>query len=304
MGPTATGKTDLAAALTQCLPIELISVDAAQVYRRMNIGTAKPDGHFLTQYPHHLINIRDVWNEYTAADFCSDANKLISQIHARHRIPLFVGGSMFYYAALEHGLSTLPTSNKEVRFQALTEIDQKGLESIYAVLSQIDPDLMNTIRLSDTQRVQRAYEIYLLTGQPPSQLMNKKQPLTLPLIKLGLFHTERRYLHQLIEDRFDLMLEQGLQDEVLALLNSGLERDSMPARIVGYRQMIDYLDEKIDFDDMRNQAIASTRQLAKRQLTWMRNQSNLIWLPANKNKNCNNQISLTEQLIKEALCLM
>ena len=279
MGPTASGKTDVAAALYERFPVELISVDAAQVYRGMDIGTAKPDATFLGRYPHHLIDIRWPSDTYSAADFAKDARELIDDIHMRNKVPLLVGGTMFYFKALESGLSTLPVTDIEVRNAAHREILEKGLDAVYQQLQSLDPDTAKRIAPNDRQRVQRAMEIYQLSGKAPSTLMNTADALPYPLIKLTLFDTDRAALHNRIYQRFHAMIDQGLVDEVERVsrdLTGSI--DSLPSmRTVGYRQVYDFLQGKIDFGLMIEKAVAATRQLAKRQLTWLRQQSNVVW---------------------------
>ena len=283
MGPTASGKTELAAALFDAFDVELVSVDAAQVYRGMDIGTAKPAREFLRRYPHHLIDIRAPSNAYSAAEFCADARALISQIHARGKLPVLVGGTMFYFNALENGLSDLPSADPAARAQITREIETHGLAAMHARLSRLDAKLAAAIAPSDAQRIQRAMEIHRATGNAPSEVMAQSAatPLPFPLIKLGLFTADRRLLHARIETRFRRMLEQGLVDEVKTLA-AGLpdaDADQQTAmRTVGYRQALGFVRGAFGYDEMIDQAIAATRQLAKRQLTWMRNQRNLVWV--------------------------
>ena len=280
MGPTASGKTDLAAELTQQFDIELISVDAAQVYRRMNIGTGKPDARFLKQFPHHLIDIRNPVDTYNVAQFASDAMSLIQAIHDRGRIPLLVGGTMFYFKALESGLSNLPSADETLRVELEREWRERGAEFVHNTLADIDPDIATKIRPSDTQRLLRALEIYHLTGEAPSRVMAQSQGtgICYPLIKLALNAGHRKALHERIELRFLSMVRQGLIDEVRSLLDVYPSlRECPAARIVGYRQTLDYLDGRCDKKGMIDAAVAATRQLAKRQLTWLRQQSNVVW---------------------------
>ena len=280
MGPTASGKTDLAAELTKRFDVELISVDAAQVYRQMNIGTGKPDSEFLKQFPHHLIDIRNPVDTYNVAQFASDAMGLIQNIHDRGRIPLLVGGTMFYFKALESGLSELPSADEALRMELEQEWRDKGAELIHKKLTGIDPDIATKIRPTDTQRLLRALEIYHLTGQAPSRVMAQSQGVAIryPLIKIALNAGHRKLLHERIELRFLSMVRQGLVEEVMSLLDIYPELRECPAmRIVGYRQTLDYLDGRCDEKGMVDAAVAATRQLAKRQLTWLRQQSNVVW---------------------------
>ena len=283
MGPTACGKTDLAATLFDEYDAELISVDAAQIYRGMDIGTAKPSPEFLARYPHHLIDIREPGQGYSAAQFRADALALIEAIHARGKLPILVGGTMFYFSALENGLSELPSADPETRRQIADEMKKKGLPAMHAQLQQIDPALAATINRSDTQRIARALEIHHLSGKPPSEVMarNKAMPLDFPLIKLGLFLADRSVLHARIEARFKRMLAQGLVDEVKTIM-AGIEHPhQQPSlRTVGYRQVLEFLRGECTRDQMTERGISATRQLAKRQLTWMRRQRDLVWMDA------------------------
>ncbi len=281
MGSTATGKTDLAQSLYDRFPVELISVDAAQVYRGMDIGTAKPEPAQLAHYPHHLIDIRSPQQPYSAADFAQDARRLIYDVHSRNKIPLLVGGTMFYFKALEIGLSKLPSADVAIRKQIEQKVSQFGISEIHRQLRQIDPVMADKIDPHDSQRIQRAMEIYQVTGESPSNQMKPGIGLDFPLIKLALFNPNRSALHQRIAERFDSMLQQGLIDEVRKLRASLPDREAFPSmRIVGYRQITALLREEIDYREMVEAAVAATRQLAKRQLTWLRQQSNLVWFGA------------------------
>lgn len=287
MGATASGKTDTAARIFDQFNCELISVDAAQVYRGMNIGTAKPDQTFLDAYPHHLINVRNIDERYSAAEFCKDASGLINDIHQRGNTPILVGGTMFYFSALENGLAHLPSADAEIRLLIENEIQEKGLAALHQQLTAIDPVSAKRISPSDSQRIQRAIELYRLTNIPPSQLTGRLPHtehsaqlggLENPIVKITLFTAERKFLHQKIEQRYLHMLEQGLIDEVKALTDGLQAPESLTAmRTVGYRQVLDYLLDKVTHQQMVDNGIAATRQLAKRQLTWLRNQSNLVW---------------------------
>ena len=280
MGPTASGKTDLAAGLADQADVELVSVDAAQVYREMNIGTAKPNQAFLKSWPHHLVDIRDPMDTYSAAQFVTDATRLIHDIHQRGRLPVLVGGTMFYYKALEHGLSELPSADAKTRAALERQWYDQGPLNMHRTLQKIDPEIASRIRPSDTQRLLRALEIHHLTGVAPSVAMmrSKARGLGLPLVKIALSSGHRRALHERILLRFERMLEDGLVDEVKQLLvrYEGL-REQPSMRIVGYRQTIDYLDGKYSEGEMLDASVAATRQLAKRQLTWLRQQSNVVW---------------------------
>ncbi len=264
---------------------ELVSVDAAQVYRGMNIGTAKPDSGFLARHPHHLIDIRDPDEPYSSAEFCDDAASLIDSIIGRNNLPVLVGGTMFYFSAIENGLSMLPSTDAEMRIQVRGEIERQGLESMYDQLARIDPVAARRLAPTDSQRIQRALEVYRLTGIPPSRLVTqtRRQGLNRPIMKIALFTGSRKVLHKRVETRFWTMLERGLVAEVEALIPKLDTASLLPSmRCAGYRQVIEYLRGDTNYSQMAQNAIAATRQLAKRQLTWLRNQSNVVWFDTDK----------------------
>lgn len=278
MGPTGTGKTDLAVAIRQQLPVEIISVDSALVYKNMDIGTAKPDSKTLKQAPHRLIDFLDPRQAYSAADFREDALHEMAEITASGRIPLLVGGTMLYFRALEHGLSELPSADPEIRARLLQEAAELGWAALHERLQQIDPDAAARIHPNDPQRLQRALEVYELTGQNLTTLQGNLRFEACPyqLLKLALVPENRAWLHERLEQRFDKMLDLGLVQEVEQLYARPELDSSLPAiRAVGYRQVWDYLDGKIDYNLMRNRAIVATRQLAKRQMTWLRSDQGL-----------------------------
>ncbi|MBE9516444.1 MAG: tRNA (adenosine(37)-N6)-dimethylallyltransferase MiaA [Proteobacteria bacterium] len=273
MGPTASGKTRLAMRLRQVLPVELISVDASQVYRDLDIGTAKPSLEEQKQAPHRLIDIRDPAQSYSAAEFCADALAEMEQITAAGRIPLLVGGTMFYFRALEFGLSELPEADAAVREALDKEAQVLGWQAMHQRLAEIDPEIARRINEHDAQRIQRALEIYQLTGLPPSEAQAQARPAPPPyqFIKVALMPGDREVLRQRIAERFEKMLEAGLIDEVKTLLNRGDLDPTYPSiRMVGYRQVWDYLQGEIDEKTMISQAVTATRRLAKRQFTWLR----------------------------------
>ena len=272
MGPTAAGKTPLAVRLVQALPCEIISVDSAMVYRGMDIGTAKPDAETLKIAPHHLIDIVDPKEAYSAGQFRVDAMRAIDDIQARGRIPLLVGGTMLYFRALQQGLAGLPTADKDLRMTLQKRAELEGWQVLHAELAAIDPQSAKRIHVSDTQRIQRALEVYLLSGKPISQWQAEdKNPLTHKIINIGLMPFDRARLHERIAQRFALMLQLGLVDEVKKLYERGDLSADLPAmRSVGYRQVWDYLAGNSTFAEMKEKAIAATRQLAKRQITWLR----------------------------------
>lgn len=273
MGPTASGKTDLAIEIRRHLPVELISVDASQVYRDMNIGTAKPSAMEQKQAPHRLIDIRDPSESYSAAEFCSDALKEMEQITDAGRIPLLVGGTMFYFRALEFGLSELPQADPAVREALDKQAQELGWAAMHRRLAEIDPEIALRINENDSQRIQRALEVYELTGQPFSQVQTQTRPTPPPyrFIKVGLMPGDREQLRKRIAVRFDQMLQDGLVEEVNVLLNRGDLSPTLPSiRMVGYRQVWAYLHDEVDEKTLISQAVVATRRLAKRQFTWLR----------------------------------
>ena len=280
MGPTACGKTDLAIRLAQQLPLDIISVDSALVYRDMDIGTAKPSAEELKRAPHRLINICDPAESYSAGQFCTDALREINNIHSHNRTPLLVGGTMLYFHKLLFGLADLPTANAEIREQLMRDAEEIGWLAMHDRLAKIDPVAAGKIKPQDPQRIQRALEVFLLTGKPISELQkNNSQPAleNYDVISIALIPENRAWLHANIEKRFEKMLDAGFIDEVQALKNRGDLDENMPSmRIVGYRQAWEYLHGEINFETMKLKALAATRQLAKRQLTWLRSWDNLI----------------------------
>lgn len=278
MGTTATGKTDAAAYLSTQLPVEIISVDSSLVYRGMDIGSAKPDKVFLKKYPHHLVDIRDPDQAYSAADFVEDSVQLIKQITQRGYIPLLVGGTSFYFSALEQGLPDLPAANQSVRARILQQADERGWEYLHTKLAKLDPKSAKRINISDPQRIQRALEIIEITGNNVVPLHQTKKAVENPILKFSLAFSDRKLLHKRIETRFQMMLDAGLIEEVQHLLEQNFDPTISAFKMIGYRQIIDFLEEKINFDRMIESGNAATRQLAKRQLTWLRNQSEVVWL--------------------------
>lgn len=279
MGPTASGKTELAVALVEALPVEIVSVDSALVYRGMDIGTAKPDAALLKRAPHRLIDICDPDEVYSAARFRDDALRHIDDIHRAGRVPLLVGGTMLYFRALLEGLSELPPADPAIRRQLEAEASVQGWEGLHRRLQEVDPEAATRIHPNDPQRLQRALEVWLLTGKPISALQKvRNDALTsrFRVASVALMPQDRAVLHQRIEKRFDQMLASGFVDEVKRLRASGklsLEVPSMKS--VGYRQVWQYLDGEFGFDEMRDKCIVATRQLAKRQLTWLRGSNEL-----------------------------
>ncbi len=273
MGPTASGKTNLAIHLAQHYPVDIISVDSSMVYCGMDIGTAKPTAAELALAPHRLIDIRDPNQPYSAADFREDALREMAEISARGRIPLLVGGTMLYFKVLKEGLADLPQANATIRAQILAQAQAEGWAAIHQQLAQVDAVTAARLKTTDSQRLQRALEVYYVTGVPLSvwHAQQQKQSIPYNIQEVALLPKARDVLHQRIEQRFDLMLEQGLIAEVTALKQRGdLHLDLPSMRSVGYRQVWEYLDGLYDYDEMRFRAIVATRQLAKRQHTWLR----------------------------------
>ena len=272
MGPTASGKTALAVSLVERFPLEIISVDSALVYRGMDLGTAKPDAATLARAPHHLLDIRDPAETYSAAAFCEDARRLMADIVARGRVPLLVGGTMLYFRALLQGLDDLPRADAALRKELETEAAARGWPALHAELAQVDPATAARLAPNDSQRIGRALEIFRLTGSPMSALLARAQSeLPYRVLQLALIPSDRAVLHQRIAARFDAMLAAGLLDEVETLRRDYVLTPDLPSmRAVGYRQAWACLDGDIDLKTLREQGIAATRQLAKRQLTWLR----------------------------------
>ncbi len=282
MGPTASGKTSLAVELAQHLPVELISVDSALVYKGMDIGTAKPEPELLDRAPHHLIDLIDPTRSYSAAQFREDALRLMGEITSRGRVPLLVGGTMLYFNALQHGLNHLPEADAEVRAQIDRRAAELGWPALHAELALVDPVAAARLQPNDAQRIERALEIWQLTGKSMTSLLEAETRDSLPyrLLKIALLPSDRSVLHQRIADRFESMMKGGLLEELSRLrkeypqLHAGLP--SM--RCVGYRQAWQYLDGEFDLTTLREKGVAATRQLAKRQMTWLRGMDDVVTL--------------------------
>jgi tRNA dimethylallyltransferase len=280
MGPTAAGKTGLAVRLVDSFPLEIVSVDSALVYRRMDIGTAKPEAEILAHAPHRLIDIRDPWEGYSAAEFRADALAAIEEIHAAGRIPLLAGGTMLYFRALQYGLSDLPSAVPEVRARIEQEAERLGWAALHVELERLDPDAAARIDPNDPQRIQRALEVIRVTGQPLSDLQTGRDRAAFPypLLKLVISPPQRATLHQRIEERFAQMVQAGFLDEVRRLQTDPRLHADLPAmRAVGYRQAWAFLDGRLAAGEWTEKAIAATRQLAKRQLTWLRKEQGALW---------------------------
>ena len=272
IGATATGKTALALALANVLPIEIISMDSALIYCDMNIGTAKPSSAEQSVCPHHLIDIKTPLQSYSAADFVADCVRLCGEIQARGNIPLIVGGTMMYFRALTQGLNNLPSADNAVRAVLQNEKEQYGLNYLYGQLQKIDPDTAAKIKPNDSQRIERALEVFRITGTAMSVLLNEQQTPALKVNAIGLMPNDRKHLHTAIEKRFNTMIDNGFLEEVGRLKTKypNLNLDYPSMRCVGYRQAWQHLSGETDFKTFVNQGIAATRQLAKRQITWLR----------------------------------
>ncbi len=281
MGPTATGKTEIAVSLSRQNPIDVISVDSAMVYRGMDIGTAKPSKVLLKEVPHRLIDICEPDETYSAAKFRLDALLAINEIHSQNRIPLLVGGTGLYFRALETGISDLPDADAEVRQQLESEAEQIGWQAMHRRLAEIDPASAERIHSNDPQRIQRALEIYEISGRSMTDHYEDEttNPFPFEVIKIILNPDDRSILHERIKHRFLNMLDEGLVEEVRTFHENKRFIGSLPSmRTVGYRQVWNYLDGETDYEEMIEKGIIATRQLAKRQMTWLRKEENGIWL--------------------------
>jgi tRNA dimethylallyltransferase len=281
MGPTASGKTALAVDWCQRLDTEVVSVDSALVYRGLDIGAAKPDAATLARAPHHLVDVRDPHEVFSAADFAREALPPMQRLAERGRVPLLVGGTGLYFSALLDGLSDLPEADPGLRAVIAAEAGERGWAALHAELAAVDPAAGQRIKPGDSQRITRALEVWRLTGRPISdwQQAGKHRPFGFRVLRLVLAPADRAVLHARIEARFDQMLEQGFLDEVRRLrADPRLHPDLPSMRAVGYRQAWAHLDGLTDAATFRAQAIAATRQLAKRQLTWLRARSEALWV--------------------------
>lgn len=291
MGPTAAGKTDLAIELTKVLPCELISVDSALVYRGMDIGTAKPSKALLDAYPHRLIDILDPSQSYSAADFRTNALQAMAEITARGKIPLLVGGTMLYFKALLEGLADMPAADAEVRAQIEAQAASQGWQALHDELASIDPVSAARIHPNDPQRLVRALEVFRVSGmsmtahreqqsaQSAQASASGRHQLPYTVANLAIAPTDRKVLHDRIAVRFRQMLDEGFVEEVVALRSRGDLHSNLPSiRAVGYRQVWDHLDGRLTRGEMQERGIIATRQLAKRQFTWLRSWQDLHWL--------------------------
>jgi len=276
MGPTASGKTDLAIALQEHLPVELINVDSAQIYRQLDIGSAKPDKATLAVAPHRLINILDPLESYSAADFIADATREMAEISSRGKIPLLVGGTMLYFKALLEGLSDMPPADADIRAEILKHAQDFGWASVHEQLRAVDPESAASLHPNHSQRIQRALEVYRISGVPMSLLRSEPNVGSVAqsynIKQIALLPNNRKLIHRRIDIRFRKMMEAGFEAEVRALFQRGDLHADLPAiRSVGYRQIWQYLQGQCSLDEAVEKGIIATRQLAKRQITWLRN---------------------------------
>ena len=276
MGPTASGKTDLAIALQEHLPVELINVDSAQIYRQLDIGSAKPDKATLAVAPHRLINILDPLESYSAADFITDATREMAEISSRGKIPLLVGGTMLYFKALLEGLSDMPPADADIRAEILKHAQDFGWASVHEQLRAVDPESAASLHPNHSQRIQRALEVYRISGVPMSLLRSEPNVGSVAqsynIKQIALLPNNRKLIHRRIDIRFRKMMEAGFEAEVRALFQRGDLHADLPAiRSVGYRQIWQYLQGQCSLDEAVEKGIIATRQLAKRQITWLRN---------------------------------
>ncbi|NIC06887.1 tRNA (adenosine(37)-N6)-dimethylallyltransferase MiaA [Billgrantia bachuensis] len=281
MGPTAAGKTDLAITLHERLGCELISMDSAMVYRGMDIGSAKPSPQELARAPHRLIDIRDPAEPYSAADFREDARREMRRITAAGRIPLLVGGTMMYAKRLLEGVANLPAADPAIRAELAREAESSGLAGLHAELARVDPEAARRIHPNDPQRLMRALEVFRASGTTLTELWQRQQPETFPweVLSIGLTPFDRSVLHERIAARFEVMLKAGLIAEVETLRARGNLHPGLPSmKSVGYRQVWEYLDGQGDLEQLRHRTTVATRQLAKRQLTWLRSWPGLHWV--------------------------
>ncbi len=287
MGPTASGKTDLAMQLCDHLPCEIISVDSALIYKGMDIGTAKPTKEELAAYPHRIIDIIDPSQSYSVADFCRDAKREIADIRSKGNIPILVGGTMMYFKSLLEGLSPLPSADAGVRAEIEALAGEHGWQHIHQLLAEVDPISAERINENDPQRLTRALEVYRISNSTMTELTKiKGDIIDGDVIQFAIMTEQRAELHQRIELRYQIMLEQGFQSEVEHLKQRTDLHENLPSiRCVGYRQMWQHLNGEMDYDEMIFRGVCATRQLAKRQLTWLRGWPNLTWLTTNDETN-------------------
>lgn len=305
MGPTASGKTALAVEMRKRFPVDIISVDSALVYRGMDVGTAKPDPETLAFAPHALIDIRDPEEAYSAADFRNDALAEMAETKRRGRVPLLVGGTMLYFKALTRGLAVLPSADARVRAALELQADTIGWTAMHALLAEKDAAIAGRIHPNDPQRISRALEVIELTGRKMSDLQQEQeQPaLAYQVFRIVACPQPRATLHQRIERRFRQMLEEGFLDEVKRLRKRpGLTREMSSMRCVGYRQAWRYLEGEISREEMCEQALAATRQLAKRQLTWLRRETSALWYDSTAEQEQESVLGEVEKFLEKQTC--
>lgn len=299
LGPTASGKSALSLELAKRFPVEIISMDSALVYRGMDIGTAKPTLEERAVCPHHLIDIRDIGESYSAADFLEDAVRLVKAIRARGRYPLIVGGTMLYAKALRDGINEMPSTSPEVRMAVASEAETLGWPAMHAQLAEVDPQTAARLSPNDSQRIGRALEVYRMTGRPLSAFhaeASKAPPFE--TLTVGLLPQDRKALHQRIEERFDLMLADGFLDEMRQLMQrEDYDPESPAMRAVGYRQAIDFLEGRTDWAGFHLAGVAATRQLAKRQMTWMRSMPDVTLLDPLKEGTLEAMVAMMNQVV-------
>lgn len=303
MGPTASGKTDLAMAISEKLPVELISVDSALVYRGLDIGSAKPTPDELAQYPHRLIDICDPAESYSAGRFREDALEAMAEISERGKIPLLVGGTMLYFKALLQGMAEMPQADPAFRAEIEARAEKEGWPALHAELAKVDPALAAELHPNHSVRIERALEVYHLSGKTMTQLRAEQESDSLharyDIQQLAIVPTDRSILHKRIAERFERMLENGFIDEVKGLRARGdLHRDLPAIRAVGYRQVWEHLDGEMDYQQMVEAGTAATRQLAKRQLTWLRRWSDLQRIDA---QGAGGKVRKINEMLTEAL---
>ena len=300
MGPTAAGKTDLALSLHARGGVDLISVDSAMVYRGMDIGTAKPSPAVQARAPHALIDIRDPAEAYSAAEFVADARAHIAAARQAGRLPVLVGGTMLYFRSLLHGLSRLPAADAGVRARLEAEARVRGWAALHAWLASVDPRTAQRLHRNDAQRIQRALEVYELTGQSLSHLQSTAapEPLPGPVVKVAVMPASRSMMHTRIEQRFHAMLAEGVIDEVARLwARPDIHADLPAMRAVGYRQIVEYLDGRIARDDLAFRGTVATRQFARRQVTWLRREDRLEWLDPLAHRPCDRLSDLINRVV-------
>jgi len=305
MGPTAAGKTALAIEVVRKFAVQIISVDSAQVYRGLDLGSAKPSADELRLAPHRLIDIRDPWQPYSVAEFVVDAKTAIEDIIGQAQTPLLVGGTMLYFRGLLRGLSELPQGDPSLRARIEAQAKAEGWPILHQLLAQLDPQSAERIAANDAQRIQRALEVFELTGRPISALQAERQGqgLDAQVLKIIISPADRSVLHQRIEERFSSMLKQGLIDEVAALREDPrVDPDSPALRAVGYRQVWQHLDGEFDRDELLQRGIFATRQLAKRQLTWLRKESESAWLDPTREDWVDQGLVQIGHFLSESMC--